>query len=97
MTAAIENETPRISDDRWYQAMRATHAAFVEARRQRDAAILLHLDRRPPPIAQVGLFDRRALRAASEACVRLAERKEQLERSIAAWTGALRAQFVART
>ena len=88
VTAAIENEAPHISDERWYQEMRATHAAFIDARRQRDAAILLNLERRPPPIAQVGLFDRRALRAASEECVRLTERKEELERSIAASSAA---------
>ena len=83
VAAAIESEARRIDDERWYRAMRDGHAAFVEARRQRAAAILMDLERRPPPIAQAGLFDRRALRAASEKAARLAEQKKVLERSMA--------------
>ena len=78
----------RTDDDRWYQAMRNSHAAFVDARRQREAAILLDLERHPLPIAQAGLFDRRALRAVSEEVVHLADRKEELEESIAASSAA---------
>jgi hypothetical protein len=84
VAAAIESEARRIDDERWYRAMRESHAAFVEARRQRAAAILLDLERRPPPIAQAGLFDRRALRAVSEEAARLAEQKKDLEWSMAA-------------
>jgi superfamily II DNA or RNA helicase len=84
VAAAIESEARRIDDERWYRAMRESHAAFAEALRQRAAAILLDLERRPPPIAQAGLFDRRALRAVSEEADRLAERKKDLERSMAA-------------
>jgi hypothetical protein len=57
VAAAIESEARRIDDERWYRAMRDSHAAFVEARRRRAAAIFLDLERRPPPIAQAGLFD----------------------------------------
>jgi len=63
--------------------MAQLHAAFIEARRQRDAAILESLERRPSPLAQVGLFDRRTLREADAAAWRDAELKSALERSLA--------------
>jgi superfamily II DNA or RNA helicase len=91
VAAAIEGTALRIADERWYRAMCEVHAAFVNARRRRDTAILLDLERQPPSIAQAGLFDRRALRAVSDEAVRLAERKEAIERSMtAASTGAHR-------
>jgi superfamily II DNA or RNA helicase len=88
VTAALETAALRISDERWFRAMRGSHAALGDARRQRDAAILLDLERRLPPLAQAGLFDRRAVRAVSEEAVRLAEQKEELERSSAASSAA---------
>lgn len=63
--------------------MAEVHEAFIEARRHRDAAILDSLERRPSPLAQVGLFDRRALREAEAAAGRDAELKSALERSLA--------------
>jgi hypothetical protein len=63
--------------------MTALHQAFIEARQQRDAAILESLERRPPVLAQAGLFDRRALREAEADAGRDAELRSDLERSLA--------------
>ena len=58
------------------------YLAFVDARRRRDASILHFLEGRPSPMAQAGLFDRRALRDADAETARIAELKADLERSI---------------
>jgi hypothetical protein len=63
--------------------MAALHDAFIEARRQRDAAILRWIERRPSAMAQTGLFDRRALREAEADACRDVELKADLERSLA--------------
>jgi superfamily II DNA or RNA helicase len=86
----------RVDDDGWHRAVTGTHAAFLEARRQRDGAILDDLERRPSSIVQAGLFDRRALRERSEDAARASELREDLERSLAtALTPTLRVLRVA--
>jgi hypothetical protein len=79
----IEGLTATGDDGRWLRAMAELHEAFIEARRQRHAAILESLERRPSPLAQVGLFDRRAVREAEAEAGRDAELKSALERSLA--------------
>jgi hypothetical protein len=81
LSTAIEDQTA--DDGRWFSAMTALHQAFIEARQQRDAAILESLERRPPVLAQAGLFDRRALREAEADAGRDAELRSDLERSLA--------------
>jgi superfamily II DNA or RNA helicase len=83
LIGAIEGLTTTCDDGGWLRAMAESHEAFIEARRQRDAAILDSLERRPSPLAQVGLFDRRALREAEAEAGRDAELKSALERSLA--------------
>jgi len=83
LIAAIEGQTATCGDGRWLPVMAQLHEAFIEARRQRDAAILESLERRPSPLAQVGLFDRRALREADAAACRDAELQSALGRSLA--------------
>jgi len=79
----IESVTATCDEGRWLRAMAELHEAFVEARRQRDAAILESLERRPSRLAQAGLFDRRALREAEAVAGHHAELKSALEQSLA--------------
>jgi superfamily II DNA or RNA helicase len=83
LAAVIEEHTALFDDGRWFHAMAALHDAFIEARRQRDAAILRWIERRPSAMAQTGLFDRRALREAEADACRDVELKADLERSLA--------------
>jgi superfamily II DNA or RNA helicase len=83
LAAAIEEHTTMFDDGRWLREMAELHRAFIEARRDRDAAILRYLERRPSAMAQAGLFDRRALREAEADAYRDAELRADLERSIA--------------
>jgi hypothetical protein len=83
LTAAIEELTTKADDGRWFRGMAELHRAFIEARRQRDAAILQCLERRPSPLAQAGLFDRRALRQAEADAWRDGELRADFERSLA--------------
>ena len=83
LAEAIEIHAARIDDGGWYREAKTTHAAFVDARRRRDAGILADLERRRPSPAQAGLFDRRALREISEEAASLADLKNDLEQSIA--------------
>jgi superfamily II DNA or RNA helicase len=83
LAEAIEIHAARIDDGRWYREATTTHAAFVDARRRRDARILADLERRRPFPAQAGLFDRRALREVSDEAANFADLKNDLEQSIA--------------
>jgi hypothetical protein len=83
LASAFETHARRFDDEGWHLAMGETHQAFVQARRQRVAAILADLDLRPSRLAQAGLFDRRALGELSEEAAQRAELKDELERSIA--------------
>ena len=83
LSAALEEQTTACNNGRWFRAMAALHHAFIDARRQRTAAILAGLERRPSPLAQAGLFDRRALREAEADTDRAAELRSDLERSLA--------------
>ena len=83
LTAAIEEHTTACNDGLWFRAMAELHHAFIDARRQRTAAILADLERRPSRPAQAGLFDRRALREAAADAGRDAELRSDLERSLA--------------
>ena len=82
LAAAIDEHAAVFDDGRWFRAMAALHEAFVDARRQRDAAILRWVERRPSAMAQAGLFDRRALREAEADVCRDVELKADLERSL---------------
>ena len=83
LAEAIEIHASRIDDGGWFREAKTTHAAFVDARRRRDAGILADLERRRRFPAQAGLFDRRALRELSEEAASLADLKNDLEQSIA--------------
>ena len=82
LIAAIDDKSKVFDDGRWFRGMAEMYAAFVDARRLRDSSILHVLEGRPSPMAQAGLFDRRALRDADAETARIAELKADLERSI---------------
>ena len=82
LAAAIDVQAALFDDGRWFRAMAASHEVFIAARRQRDAAILRGVERRPFAAAQGGLFDRRALRDAEADACRDAALKADLERSL---------------
>ena len=82
LIAAIDDQSKLFDDGRWFRGTAEMFLAFVDARRRRDASILHFLEGRPSPMAQAGLFDRRALRDADAETARIAELKADLERSI---------------
>jgi hypothetical protein len=83
LAGAIEEYMTLFDDGRWFRAMAELHEAFIDARRQRDTAILHGVVRRPSTMAQAGLFDRRALREAEVDACRDVDLRAHLERSLA--------------